>query len=104
MYKPILTTLSLAFIACVNPSYSDTKPNKIPMLIPVIKHYESPAHLFQVSILCIYQYETLKEANPRVTQAYCDYWKSIVLQTMNHITHDIDIKATPFDYYEKIQK
>ncbi len=99
-----LIPITLAFILAFTPSFSGEKHDHIKLFIPKIKHYEYPYNLFQLSMLCIYQYETLKEANPRVTKNYCDYWKSLTLQTMNHIENDIDIKKHPYEYWELIQK
>ncbi len=95
---------TLLFVTFVKPSFSEEKHGTIQLLIPIIKHFEFPVQLFQISTLCIYQYESLKDANPRVTKNYCDYWKSLTYQTMNHIKHDIDLKKNPSEYWDLIQK
>lgn len=100
-------TLALA-IACATPIFSseqiimDGYPNIYHT--PHIEYYDFPRQLHQVSTYCIFAFDALKRTNPRVSQAYCDYWNSIILMTHTHIIDQTDPDKSPADYWRLIQK
>ena len=74
------------------------------ILVPNIQQYRLPVQLHAVSTYCLGAFEALKEANPRVTRAYCDYWYSLLITHHAKITTLIDLNMSPREYWDLIQK